>query len=84
MRSGSIEAAGSVAVGGLAIAAGGTGGTLKSLFVKPFSILCQNRFYEFATFLPPPLLSNVKKTAQLVQFAAASLTWRWRRRLTDV
>ena len=54
MRSGSIEAAGSVAVGGLAIAAGGTGGTLKSLFVKPCQFYAKTGFTNLQFFWPPP------------------------------
>ena len=50
MRSGSIEAAGSVAVGGLAIAAGGTEGTLKSLFVKPCQFYAKTGFTNLQLF----------------------------------
>ena len=52
MRSGSIEVAGAAAAtaGGLAIAAGGRGGTLKSLFVKPCQFYAKTGFTNLQLF----------------------------------
>ena len=70
MRSGSIEVAGGAAAavaGGLAIAAEGAGGILKSLFVKPFVNFMPKRPLQVCNFFyrPSPPLSNVKKNCSI-------------------